>query len=241
MWSIYRKEINIFFSSLIGYISICTFLILMSLFLWILPGNILSNGYASLDVLFQLGPRILMLLIPAITMRSFAEEKKSGTIETLATKPVTEMQIVHGKFFAGMVLVLFSITPTILYYYSIYQLAEPIGNIDHGATIGSYLGLILVSGAYLAIGNYISSITDNQIVAFIGGLFVCFFFFMLLGFLSQIPFFGNYEWIFSLFSLEFHYQSISRGIIDTRDILYFISFIYVFLLLTKLSLERRKW
>jgi ABC-2 type transport system permease protein len=213
----------------------------MGLFLWILPDNILSNGYANLDQLFSYGPRILLLLIPAITMRSFADEKKTGTLEILSTKPISDLSIVLGKFFAGVVLLLFSLLPTLLYYYTIHQLSEPVGNIDTGAIIGSYLGLFLVGCAYLSIGLFASSITDNQIVAFILGLFLCFFFFILLEYLSGISGFGDYQWIFQLFSLEFHYISISRGIIDTRDVIYFLSFTFIFIQITKFILERRRW
>ncbi len=241
MLAIFRKEINIFFSSLIGYIALVVFLVLMGLFLWILPNNILQDGYASLAQLFDYAPRILMLLIPAITMRSFAEEKKTGTIEILATKPLRDSEIVLGKFFAGMVLILFALLPTLIYYYTVNHLAEPMGNMDHGATWGSYAGLLLVGGAYLSIGLFASALTDNQIVAFILGLFLCFFFFILLGILPDVAVLSGAEWIFQAFSLDFHYQSISRGIVDTRDIVFFISFIIVFLFLTQLLLQRRKW
>lgn len=241
MYAIFKKEITLFFSSLIAYISIGVFLLLTGIFLWVLPDNILSNGYASLDKLFSIGPIVFLFLIPAITMRSFAEEQNTGTIEILATKPVTDFQIILGKYFAGLVLVIFSLLPTLFYYYTISHLAVPAGNVDHGATIGSYLGLLLVGAAYLAIGIFASSVTDNQIVAFILGLTICFFFFMFLDYLPDLALFKSADWLLDIFSIQSHYTSISRGIIDTRDIVYFLSFITVFLFFTRTIIQRRRW
>jgi ABC-2 type transport system permease protein len=241
MYAIFKKEITLFFSSLIAYIAIGVFLLLTGLFLWVLPGNIFEEGFAGLDQFFDYAPRVLMLLIPAITMRSFAEEKKTGTIEILSTKPVTDMQIILGKFFAGLVLVLFSLIPTFFFYYTVYQLADPTGNMDTGATWGSYIGLFFAGGAYLAIGIFASAITDNQIVAFIVGLFMCFFFYMMLNYLPGIEVFRHFDWLFEAFSIQSHYISISRGIVDTRDIVFFISFITAFLFLTKMNIQRRRW
>ena len=174
-------------------------------------------------------------------MRSFAEEQNTGTIEILATKPVTDFQIILGKYFAGLVLVVFSLLPTLIYYYTINHLASPIGNVDHGATIGSYIGLLFVGAAYLAIGIFASSVTDNQIVAFILGLALCFFFFMFLDYMPEINALSNLDWLFTMFSIQSHYVSISRGIVDTRDLVYFLSFITVFLFLTRTILQRRRW
>jgi ABC-2 type transport system permease protein len=241
MLAIFKKEITLFFSSLIAYISIGVFLLLTGIFLWVLPDNILSNGYATLDRLFSIGPIVFLFLIPAITMRSFAEEQSTGTIEILATKPVTDFQIILGKYFAGLVLVIFSLLPTLVYYYTVNSLAVPVGNMDHGATIGSYMGLLLVGGAYLAIGIFASSVTDNQIVAFILGLSICFFFFMFLDYLPEMSLFQSTAWLFDIFSIQSHYTSISRGVIDTRDIVFFLSFITVFLFLTRTILQRRRW
>ena len=241
MFSIFKKEITLFFSSLIAYISIGVFLVITSIFLWVLPDNILHDGYATLDRLFSIGPIVFLFLIPAITMRSFAEEQNTGTIEILSTKPVTDFQIILGKYFAGLVLVIFSLLPTLLYYYTINTLAVPAGNVDHGATIGSYMGLLFVGGAYLAIGIFASSITDNQIVAFIIGLILCVFFFILLDFFAEMSIFSSVEWLFAMFSIQAHYLSISRGIVDTRDVVYFLSFITVFLFLTRTIIQRRRW
>src|ERR1039458_7760512 len=242
MLAIFKKEINLFFSSLIGYISIGVFLALTGMFMWILPEyNIFDYGFATLDQLFTIGPFVFMFLIPAITMRSFAEEQKTGTIEIISTKPVTDLQIVTGKYLAGLVLILFSLLPTLLYLYTISDLAYPRGNVDTGAAWGSYLGLLFIGGAYLAIGLFASSITDNQIVSFILGMFLCFFFFQLLDFMKEISFLTSFDAFFDAISLQSHYTSISRGVLDTRDIVYFLSFIGIFLFSTKTVIQSRKW
>jgi ABC-2 type transport system permease protein len=240
--AIFKKEINIFFSSLIGYIAIGVFLVANGLFIWVLPNfNVFDNGYATLDQLFEIGPFVFMFLIPAITMRSFAEEQKTGTIEIISTKPVTDMQIVLGKYFAGLVLVIFSLLPTLLYFYTVSDLAYPKGNVDTGATWGSYLGLTFMGAVYLAIGLFASALTDNQIVSFIVGMFMCFFFYQLLDFLKELSFLNSMNGFFDALSLQNHYTSISRGVVDTRDVIYFLSFICVFLFSTKTVIESRKW
>ena len=242
MLAIFKKEINLFFSSLIGYISIGVFLVLTGMFMWILPfNNIFDDGFATLDPLFTIGPFVFMFLIPAITMRSFSEEQKTGTIEIISTKPVTDFQIVSGKYLAGLVLIIFSLLPTLLYLYTISDLAYPKGNVDTGAAWGSYLGLLFIGGAYLSIGLFASSITDNQIVSFIIGMFLCFFFFRLLGMIKEISFLTSFDSFFDAISLENHYASISRGVLDTRDLVYFLSFIGIFLFSTKTLIQSRKW
>jgi len=242
MLAIFKKEINLFFSSLIGYISIGVFLLLTGMFMWILPQyNIFEYGFATLDQLFTIGPFVFLFLIPAITMRTFAEEQKTGTIETISTRPVTDFQIVFGKYLAGLVLILVSLIPTLLYFYTVYNLAYPIGNVDSGAAWGSYLGLLFIGGAYLAVGLFASSLTDNQIVSFILGMFLCFFFFQLLDFMKEISFLAKFDSIFDALSLQSHYTSISRGVLDTRDLVYFISFIGIFLFSTKTVIASRKW
>ena len=178
MRTIYIKEIRSFLSSFIAYIVIVVFLVANGLFMWIFEDtNVLDFGYADMDTLFELSPWILMFLVSAITMRSFSEEKKVGTIETLTTKPLSDLAIIMGKFFAGFTLVLFSLIPTLIYFYSVYQLGEPVGNIDTGATFGSYLGLLMLGAVYVSIGIFASAITENQIVSFVVSLFVCFIFF----------------------------------------------------------------
>ncbi len=242
MISILKKEINTFFSSLIGYIAIGVFLLVTGLFLWVFPDtNVLSFGYASLDSFFGMVPWIFLFLIPAITMRSFSEEIKTGTIELLATRPVTDMQIVLGKYMAALVLVLFSLLPTLLYFYTVYTLSADPG-IDTGATWGSYIGLFMLGACFLSIGLFSSALTSNQIVAFILGVFLCFVFYMGFEYISRLPmFFGGMDNLLQLLGINYHYNSISRGVVDSRDILYFCSIIALFLLMTKTVLESRKW
>lgn len=243
MGAIFRKEINVFFSSLIGYIAITIFLVANGLISWIFPDtNIFDGGYAVLDIFFTWAPWIFLFLIPAITMRSFAEEKSSGTIEFLATRPVTDMQIVMGKFLASCLLVLFSVLPTILYYFTIRQIASPKGNVDTGGMAGSYIGLCLLAWSFVSICIFASSITSNQIVSFITGMFACFFFYIAFDAISQIPvFIHGADKIFNAISINQHYQNISRGYIDLRDVIYFLSIMFIFLFMTKTSLASRKW
>ncbi|MEM7103193.1 MAG: gliding motility-associated ABC transporter permease subunit GldF [Bacteroidota bacterium] len=243
MLSIFKKEINLFFSSLIAYIAIGVFLLSLGLFMWVFPEtSLLDYGFASMNGFFSFAPNIFMFLIPAITMRSFAEETQTGTIELLATKPLTDLDIILGKFFACLVLVLFALLPTLLYYFTIYQLGAPKGNIDAGEVAGSYIGLFFLAASFVAIGLFSSSITKNQIVAFILGMFMCFFFFMAFDFLSGLPiFFAKLDDFVQMLGINYHYNLISRGAIDSRDVIYFLSIISVFLLFTKTALERRKW
>ena len=243
MLSIFQKEINTFFSSLIGYITIGTFLAILGLMMWVFPDtNLLDYNYATLDQLFDLGPLIFMFLIPAITMRTFSEEQQTGTIELLATKPLTDWQIVLGKFFAAWLLVGFAILPTLLYYYTIHQLGAPVGNLDAGAIAGSYIGFLLLGGAFVSIGLFSSSLTNNQIVAFILATFVCFLFYYGFFFFSKLPIFvGKFDNAVQMIGIDYHYTSISRGVIDSRDVIYFLSLIISFLVLTVTSIGRRKW
>lgn len=243
MFPIFIKEINAFFSSLIGYIVIGTFLVLMGLLLWVFPEySILDSNYASLETLFGVAPMVFMFLIPAVTMRTFAEEKQSGTIELLVTRPITDWQIVGGKFFACFVLVAFAVLPTVLYYFSVYQLGAPPGNIDSGGTLGSYIGLMFLAGAFVAIGVFASALTNNQIVAFVLATFLCFFVYLAFGFLSRLPiFFGKTDDIVQALGIEHHYNSISRGALDSRDVVYFITVIAFFLAATVLALGKRRW
>lgn len=243
MLSIYRKEINVFFSSLIGYIALSVFLVGIGLFVWVFPDtNVLDYGYATLDTLFYAAPWVFMFLIPAITMRSFAEEIGTGTIELLVTRPLTDLDIILGKYFAAFTLVAFSVLPTLIYFYSVYQLGLPKGSIDTGATWGSYIGLLLLGAVFTAIGIFASSITRNQIVAFILALFLCFFFYIAFESLSSLNvFYASTDDIIEMLGINYHYISISRGVVDTRDIIYFLSIIALFISFTKISLESRKW
>jgi len=243
MIGIFLKEINMFFSSLIAYIVIGVFLVFLGLMMWVFPDtSLLEYKFSSLDQLFSLAPIIFMFLIPAITMRTFAEENQSGTIELLATRPLREIEIILGKYFASLALVMFALLPTLIYYYTIYQLGAPKGNLDSGAIMGSYIGLIMLSASFVSIGIFASSMTDNQIVSFLLAVFICFFFFWAFNFLSKLPvFFGKTDDIVQMIGIDYHYNSISRGLIDSRDIIYFISVIILFLLGTMTVLERRKW
>lgn len=243
MLNIFRKEINHFFSSLIGYIAVGVFLLATGLFLWAFPDTeIMGYGYASLESYFYMAPWIFMFLIPAITMRSFSEEYNAGTIEILSTKPITDNQIVGGKFLAALFLVLFALLPTLLYFYSVYQLGAPVGNIDTGATWGSYIGLLFLGAAFVAIGVFASSITNNQIISFLLAIFLCFFIYIGFDYLSRLGvFYAKLDAFVEQLGIDAHYQSIGRGVVDTRDLIYFISLIMMFLFFTKMSLERRKW
>ena len=243
MLTLFKKEIAGFFSSLTAYIVMVIFLLALGLFMWVFPEtSALDYGYATLDTLFFYSPWIFLFLIPAITMRSFSEELRSGTIELLATRPLTEMQIILGKYFASVFLVLFTLIPTLIYYYTIYQLGSPKGNLDSGASIGSYMGLFLLGAAFTSVGVFASSLSKNLVVAFILAVFLCFICYNGFDSLSKLPFIeGHYDTLVQNLGINQHYQSISKGVIDTRDVLYFISFSALFILGTKLSLESRKW
>jgi ABC-2 type transport system permease protein len=242
MFTLFLKEINAFLSSLIGYIVVTVFLLINGLFLWVVPMefNVLDYGYAGIDGLFMLAPFVFLFLIPAITMRSFSDEKRTGTIELLMTKPLSDLQIVLAKYFAGLVLVLMSLLPTFVYFVSVYRLGMPPGNMDMGGTWGSYIGLLFLGAGFVAIGLFCSSITDNQIVSFIVSVFLCGFIYIGFDFFS-FDVFGRFDLFIQQLGINAHYVSMSRGVIDTRDVLYFLSLITLFILLTKMSLEKRKW
>lgn len=243
MLSLLFKEINSFLSTLIGYIVIIIFLLALSLFLWVFPGdsNIPMSGIASLEPMFVIAPWLFMFLIPAITMRSFAEEKRTGTLEFLLTKPITELQVILAKFFAGLLLVIIAVLPTFVYYFSIQSLGNPTGNIDSGATYGSYIGLIFLGGVFVSIGIFASSITDNQVVSFITALFLCFFLFVGFDYIAGLGIFSGISDFISGLGINNHYTSISRGVMDSRDLIYFLSTIVFFIMLTRIKLLSRKW
>jgi ABC-2 type transport system permease protein len=243
MLTIFKKEIIGFFSSLTGYVVIVVFLLLNSLFIWVFKGemNVLENSYASLDTLFALAPWVFLFLVPAITMRMFAEEKRSGTLELLITRPVREIEIVTAKFLAAWTLVLMAIIPTFIFYISISLLGSPPGNIDAGGTWGSYIGLLFLGGIYTAIGIFSSSLSENQIVAFILAVLFSFLFYLGFNYIGSISQSGEIIYMIEKFGIDSHYQSISRGVIDSRDIIYFFSVITVFIYLTKTILQSRKW
>jgi len=243
MLAIYTREIRGFFSSLTGLVVIVVFVLLNSLFMWVFGGqmNILENGYASLDRLFSLAPWVFLFLVPAISMRMFAEEKRSGTLELLFTRPVHEFGIVTAKFAATWTLVLLSLVPTLVFYFSVYSLGSPPGNLDAGGTWGSYIGLVFLGGIYASIGVFSSSLTENQIVAFILAVLFSFLFYLGFSFISSIASTGEWAGIIEKFGIDYHYQSVSRGVLDSRDVVYFLTIIILFLYLTKTSLQSRKW
>ena len=242
MFTLFRKEINGYLSSLVAYITIGIFLLVMGLFLWVFPeSSILDSGYATMEGLFNTAPYIFMFMIPALTMRTLSEEQKDGTFELLATRPLTDWQIVWGKYFACLLIVLLALLPTLIYYYTVYSLGATEGNIDTGAVIGSYIGLFLLGGAFVAIGLFASSLTKNQIIAFAIGVFLCFFTFIGFDSLSQLLSFRTIDSFISSLGINEHYQSVSRGVLDTRDLVYFLSFVGFFLVITKTVLGGRKW
>ena len=240
MKSIVLREIKSFFGSPIGYLVIAIFLIINGLFLWVFNGdyNILNTGFADLTPFFSLSPWILIFLIPAVTMRSFSDEKKQGTLELLLTKPLSIWQIVNGKFVGALLLIVMAIIPTFIYVAVISNLGMPEGNIDMGSTIGSYFGLLFLIAAYSAVGIFTSTLSDNQIVAFIIAVFLCFFFYFgFEGLAAAVP---NVSSIIASLGMQDHFKSMSRGILDTRDILYFTSITVVFLSFTVYNLKSFK-
>ncbi len=243
MLTLLRKELHSFLSSLIGYVVIVVFLIVNGLFLWVFPldFNILDYGYANLDGLFMLAPFVFLFLIPAITMRSFADEKKSGTIEILLTKPLSDFQIIFAKYLASVVLIIFSLIPTLIYYITIYRLGLPPGNLDIGGIMGSYIGLFFLGTAFAAVGIFASSVSSNAIVSFVITVFMCGFLYVGFEFIYSFALFGKVDLLIQALGINAHYTSMSRGVIDTRDVLYFLSFIAFFVMLTRISMQSRKW
>ena len=240
MKSIVLREIKSFFGSPIGYLVIAIFLIVNGLFLWVFEGeyNILNSGFADLSPFFTLSPWILIFLIPAVTMRSFSDEKKQGTLELLLTKPLSIWQIVNGKFLGAMLLIVLAIIPTFIYVKVISSLGMPEGNIDMGSTMGSYFGLLFLIAAYSSIGIFTSTLSENQIVAFIIAVFLCFFFYF--GFEAIATLIPNSENIISGFGMQNHFKSMARGVIDTRDVIYFLSVSILFLSFTVYNLKSIK-
>ena len=240
MKSIVLREIKSFFGSPIGYLVIAIFLLINGLFLWVFEGeyNILKTGFADMTPFFTLAPWILIFLIPAVTMRSFSDEKKQGTLELLLTKPLSIWQIVNGKFLGALLLIVMAIVPTFIYVWTIYGLGMPEGNIDMGSTIGSYFGLLFLISAYSAIGIFTSTLSDNQIVAFIIAVFICFF--LYFGFEGLATVTPNFSTFISALGMQDHYKSMSRGVIDTRDITYFVSITIAFLSFTVYNLKSFK-
>jgi ABC-2 type transport system permease protein len=239
MWPVCKKELRQFFSSLTGYIAIIVFLLANGLALFVFDGNIFDFGYATLELFFELAPWILLLLIPAITMRSFADEFKAGTFEILQTRPLTGWQLVAGKYTGSLIVVTIALLPTIVYYFSIQQLSSSAG-IDAGATMGSYIGLFFLAAVFTAIGICISSFTSNAVVAFIISLISCVLLYYGFNAISRLPGLeGGLDYYIEMIGIDFHYRSISRGVIDSRDIIYFLSVIFLLLFITYRNLLKR--
>jgi ABC-2 type transport system permease protein len=242
MWALFKKELRSVLSSVIGYVVIAVFLLLTGLFMWGFPGNlnILDQGYATLDTLFYVAPWVFMFLVPAVTMRSFSEEKRTGTIELLFTRPLTDSAVVLAKYFAGVALVLLALIPTLIYLFSVVKLGNPEGNVDMGGTWGSYLGLFFLASGFTAIGIFASAISDNQVVSFIIALFLCFFCYSGLNQIASFDLFGSLDRFIQSLSIAEHYDSMSRGVIDTRDVVYFIVLSGIFIVLTRGILKNRR-
>ena len=235
------KEFNGFLDSLIAYIVIGVFLTVVGLMMWVFPEtSVLEYGYADMSTLFSFTPFVFMFLIPAITMRMFAEEKKAGTLEILFTRPILDWEIILGKFLSGWLLVLVAVVPTIIYYLTLSSIANPAGNIDTSGVVGSYIGLVLLGGVFVAIGIFASSLTSNQIVAFIVAVFLCFFLYSGIDSVSQLTD-GKLQIFIDKLGVVYHYNSMSRGLIDSRNLIYFGSVIVFMLSLTKIALGSRKW
>jgi ABC-2 type transport system permease protein len=243
MFAIFRKEISGFFSSLTGYIVIIVFLLVNSLFMWVFPGewNIFDTGYAGLDTLFFLSPWVFLFLVPAVTMKMIAEEKRLGTIELIYSRPVTERGIIWGKFLASVVLVLLALLPGLIYYISVYMLGETPGNMDKGGTWGAFIGLFFLASVYASAGIFASSVTDNQVFAFIFAVLICFILFMGFDSFAYLPGLKSLDEFVIRLGINEHYKSMSRGVLDLSDAMYFLAVVVIFNEATRLVLLSRKW
>lgn len=243
MFAIFRKEISGFFSNLTGYIVIIFFLLVNSMFMWVFPGewNIFDSGFAGLDTLFFISPWVFLFLVPAVTMRMIAEEKRLGTIELIYSKPVTERGIIYGKYLASVALVLLALLPGLIYYISVYLLGETPGNLDKGGTLGALIGLFFLASVYASAGIFASSLTDNQVIAFIIAVLICFVLFIGLDSFAYLPGLKNLDEFVIRLGINEHYKSISRGVIDIKDVAYFIAVIVIFNEFTVFQLLARRW
>ncbi|HLT71533.1 MAG TPA: gliding motility-associated ABC transporter permease subunit GldF [Cyclobacteriaceae bacterium] len=242
MIQVLSKEFNSFLNSLIAYIVIGVFLTGMGLLIWVFPDtSVLDYGYADLGTLFMLGPYVFMFLIPAITMKSFAEERKAGTMELLLTRPVTDWGIILGKFLACFLLVIVAVLPTLIYYFSVYSLGDPAGNIDSAGVMGSYIGFLLLGGVFCTVGILASVITPNQIVAFITAAFLSFLLYAGFDRLATINMWSEYSLLIKQLGILYHYESIGKGLVDSRDLVYFFSVGFLMLAATKVVLSSRSW
>lgn len=239
MIALVKKDLGLYFSNLSGFLITGLFLLLAGLFLWIIPGNwnVFTLSYASLDGLFELAPWLYLFLVPAIAMRLFSDEYRLGTEELLLCSPLSTMRIVWAKYLAGLVVLLLSLLPTLIYYYTIAQMAYPIGNVDHGAIIGSYIALFLLAAIYLAIGVFASSLTDNQIIAFLLAMVLSYVFYAGFDFATLLSSSAFARYIANA-GISAHYAELSKGVIVVSDILYFLSIIALFLFFTQLKIKR---
>lgn len=239
MKSLIRKELALYFSNLSGYLISCLFLLITGLFLWVIPGNwnIFSAGYANLDGLFELAPWLYLFLIPAVSMKLFSDEYRLGTMELLMTSPLSSWQIVIAKYISGLIVILLSLLPTFIYLYSVNAMASPVGNIDLGAIMGSYIGLLLLACIYLAIGLFTSSFTENQIIAFLIALVICYVLYTGLDFAASISN-GHWAHFISNGGIASHYEALSRGVVEFSDLMYYVSMTLLFLYFSKLRIER---
>ena len=243
MFAIFRKEINGFFSSLTGYIVIIVFLLVNALFMWVFPGewNVLESGYAGLETLFFISPWVFLFLVPAVTMRMIAEEKRLGTIELLYSKPVTERDIIWGKYLASIVLVLLALLPCLIFYISVHNLGETPGNLDKGGILGAFTGLFFLAAIYASAGIFASSLTDNQVIAFILAVLICFFLYAGFDSVAYLPGLKNIDEFVINLGINEHYRSMSRGVLDIRDVSYFAAVVAIFTESTRMVLISRKW
>lgn len=240
MYSIYKKEILSFFNSLIAYIVIGIFLTVIGLYMWVIPDTVFDLAVADMSLLFLVSPYVFLFLIPAITMRSFSEEKKSGTLELLLTRPITEWQLVIGKTLAALTIVVIALIPTLVYFYTIYQLGNPVGNIDAAGVVGAYIGLILLAAVLTAVGTFASSLTDNQIISFISALFFGWVLLEGVGYLGQLIG-GDLGLMIGGFGLSYHYAALSKGVLDVYNLVFLLSGVALFMSATRLVIQSRKW
>lgn len=243
MLAIFYKEISGFFSSLTGYIAATFFLVVNGLVIWVFPGsmNILDSGYSTLETLFAIAPWVFLFLVPAITMKTFAEEKKNGTIELILTRPISDIKLVLGKYFASVLLVLLILIPSLIFFVSIYLLGSPVGNIDTGGTWGSFIGLFFLAAGYASIGVFASSFTDNQIVSFLLAIVISLFIFSGFDSIASMGIFSEFKYFLVQLGINEHYSSMSRGVIDTRDVVYFVCLSTFFIIATRIRIQSRKW
>jgi ABC-2 type transport system permease protein len=241
VFTILQKELNAFFSSLMAYVIIGFFLLLMGLWMWVFPDtNVLDGDYADMQIFFRLSPYILMLLVPAITMHTFTEEKSVGTLEILLTTPLSLSQIILGKYLASLMIILLILLLTSTYYVSVCHLSSPPGNVDTAAVVGAYMGLMSIAAVFSAVGLLASSLTKRQIVAFLLGVLLCVLLYQGFDAWTTLQTWKSYSLVIAQLGIHYHYEALSRGVIDTRDLLYFVSTAMVFLFATGLVIHYKR-